>query len=70
MGFRRSFEIVLGLVAIAEGILSKEFKPMGWTTRLTWGHDENARIPRWIAGLFYVGLGLLLLYMGITGQGK
>ena len=68
MGFRQIVEIVLGLVGIAAGIFNKEFKPMGWTTRLTWGHDENAHIPRWIAGVFYVGLGLVLLFMGITGN--
>jgi len=50
MSFRRGFDIVLGLIAIASGLFSKEFKPIGWTTWLIWGRDENARIPRWIAG--------------------
>jgi hypothetical protein len=68
MGFRRGFDIVLGLIAIAGGLFSKEFKPIGWTTWLSWGRDENARIPRWVAGSFYCVLGLFLLYVGITGK--
>ena len=40
MGFRRGFDIVLGLIAIAGGLFSREFKPIGWTTWLVWGRDE------------------------------
>jgi len=68
MGFRRGFDIVLGLIAIAGGLFSREFKPIGWTTWLIWGRDENARIPRWIAGSFYFLLGAFLLYIGIKGK--
>ena len=42
MGFRRGFEIVSGLIAIAGGLFRKEFKPIGRTTWLIWGRDENA----------------------------
>lgn len=41
---------------------------MGWTTSLLWGNDDDARIPRWVAGPFYVLLGALLLYWGVTGK--
>ena len=68
MGIWRIVELVLGVFSILFGIFSKEFKPMGWTSWLIWGTGENARIPRWIAGLFYVVLGLLLFFIGLTGK--
>jgi hypothetical protein len=49
-------------------LVSKEFTPIGLTTLLIWGSRTNARIPRWIAAPFYVGLGLLILYWGIRGR--
>lgn len=64
----RVVEILLGLFVIGMGLFSTEFEPMGWTTRLIWGRGENARIPRWIAGTFYVVLGLVLLYAGVAGR--
>ena len=66
--FWRVVEILLGLFAIGSGLFSREFEPMGLTTRLIWGRGKNARIPRWIAGTFYVVLGLLILYIGVTGR--
>lgn len=66
--FWRVVEILVGLFGIGSGFFSKEFRPMGLTTFLIWGRGEHARIPRWIAGTFYVVLGLLLLYAGITGR--
>jgi len=66
--FWRVVEILMGLFLIGMGFFNREFTPTGWTTMLIWGRDENARIPRWIAGSFYFGLGVLLLYAGITGK--
>ncbi len=64
----RGLEILFGLVVIAMALFSKEFTPIGLTTRLIWGRGEDARIPRWIGGTFYVVLGLLLLYIGVSGK--
>lgn len=58
----------MGLICIAMGVFTPEFKPIGWTTWLIWGTGENARIPRWIAGTLYVLLGSFILYLGITGK--
>jgi len=66
--FWRVVQLVGALVCVTSGLFSKEFKPIGWTTRLIWGKDENTRIPRWVAGPFYVVGGLLLLYFGLTGK--
>jgi len=68
MDWWRVLKIVGGLICVGGGVFSKEFKPIGWTTALIWGRDENARIPRWIGGPFYVALGLLALYWGITNK--
>ncbi len=68
MSFERIVELVLGFGGLALGILVKEFKPVGWTTRLVWGKNENARIPRWIASSFYVVAGAFFLYLGFTGK--
>jgi hypothetical protein len=64
----RVVEVLVGLFSIGMGLLNKKFTPVGWTTMLIWGRGENARIPRWLAGSFYFALGLLLLYIGITGK--
>lgn len=58
----------LGLACISMGLFQSEFRPLGWTTNLIWGNDDNARIPRWIAGPFYFLLGALMLYWGIAGK--
>jgi hypothetical protein len=55
-------------MCILGGLFSKEFKPIGWTTALIWGNDEKARIPRWVAGPFYVVLGIIVLYWALTGK--
>lgn len=68
MDLWRVLKIILGLICIGSGLFSKEFQPIGWTTSLIWGRDENARIPRWVAGPFYVCLGLLVLYWGIANK--
>ena len=64
--FWRIVEVLMGLLLIGSGLVSKEFTPIGWTTILIWGKD--ARIPRWIAGTFYAVLGLLMLYWGLSGR--
>jgi hypothetical protein len=61
-------KLVLGIICILGGLFSKEFKPIGWTTALIWGRDENARIPLWVAGPFYVVLGSLVIYWAVTGK--
>lgn len=66
--FWRVVEILVGLFSIGMGVFKKEFTPIGWTTMLIWGRGENVRIPRWVAGAFYVALGLVLLYIGVTGR--
>jgi len=66
--FWRVVEVSMGLFCIGMGLFNKEFTPVGWTTMLIWGRGEKARIPRWIAGAFYGGLGLVLLYIGVTGR--
>jgi hypothetical protein len=50
------------------GLLAREFAPIGWTTKLIWGGEKDARIPRWIAGSFYVVLGVFSVYLGLTGK--
>jgi hypothetical protein len=55
-----------GVACIGMGLFKKEFKPLGWTTALVWGNDKNARIPRWIAGPFYVVLGAVMVYLSLT----
>ena len=59
---------VLGVSSILVGLFRTEFKPLGWTTAFIWGGDEGARIPRWVAGPFYVLVGALMLYWGISGK--
>jgi hypothetical protein len=66
--FWRVAEVLMGLFCVGMGLFNKEFTPLGWTTMLIWGRDENARVPRWIAGSFYFVIGALLLYGGITGK--
>ena len=66
--FWRVVEILLGLLNIGLGLFNKEFSPAGLTTMLIWGRGKKARIPRWIAGTFYAGIGVALLYAGITGK--
>jgi hypothetical protein len=61
-------EILIGLFCIGMGLFNTEFKPIGFTTLLIWGSDKNARIPRWIAGTFYFVLGLVTVYIGVTGK--
>ncbi len=68
MGFWRIAEIVLGVGGILYallGFLLKEYRPLGWTTKLMWG-EKN--IPAWVASPFYFLLGLLLLYWGLAGK--
>jgi hypothetical protein len=59
---------LLGAACLAMGLFKKEFIPLGWTTGLIWGNDKNARIPRSVAGPFYVVLGALMLYWGMSGK--
>ena len=68
MNFERIVELALGVGGLALGVLVKEFKPAGWTTRFVWGKSENARIPRWLASSFYVVAGFFFLYLGFTGK--
>ena len=68
MTFRRVVELVFGLASVAFGLFNKEFTPIGLTTLLIWGKDKNARIPRLVAGPFYVVLGLLMIYISLTGK--
>jgi hypothetical protein len=68
VSFWRIVEILMGFGCIALGIFNREFKPIGWTTWLVWGTGDDARIPRWIAGPFYVLLGVFALYMGFSGK--
>jgi hypothetical protein len=68
MGFERLVELALGFGGLALGILIREFKPAGWTTRLVWGKSEDARIPSWIGSSFYVLAGVFFLYLGFTGK--
>jgi hypothetical protein len=65
MTFWQTIICVGGVVCIGMGIFQREFRPMGWTTILVWGNDENARIPRWIARPFYVLLGALMVYLSL-----
>jgi hypothetical protein len=58
-GFRRIFRCVAGVACI---VLALEF---------VWRGAKHARTPRWfpwIAVPFYVVLGLLMLYWGLTGN--
>ena len=64
--FWRVVEVLVGLFSIKTGLFDKEFTPVGWTTMLIWG--RGTRIPRWIAGTFYVALGLVLLFIGVRGR--
>lgn len=59
-------KIAVGVLCIVGGLFQKEFKPIGWTTALIWGRDENAKIPRWVAGPFYVVLGALAIYWALA----
>jgi hypothetical protein len=68
MGFWRIAEIILGVFCVIWGVLNKEFIPIGWTTWLLLGTDKHDRIPRWIGVFFYILLGLLIIYMGLTGK--
>jgi hypothetical protein len=54
----------------SETAKASPFKPIGWTSELMWGNDENARIPLWVAGPVYVVLGLLTLYWWLTGNSR
>ena len=63
--FRHCADIALGVMGVLIGIFSKEFRPSGWTTALMFGKGEKARIPRAAAALFYMLVGLALLYHGI-----
>jgi hypothetical protein len=63
--FSHATTIIAGLVFVAIGLLKKEFSPLGLTTMLIW---RDGRIPRWIAAAFYILLGLLMLYLGMTGK--
>lgn len=58
-------KIAAGISGILVGIFVKEFRPIGWTTRLIWGGSENARIPRPIAAAFYLILGIVVLFWGL-----
>jgi hypothetical protein len=66
MGWWKIVRIAAALVCVGMGLFAKEFRPIGWTTALIWGRDKNARIPRYVAGPFYVLLGLLCLYWVFT----
>ena len=68
MTFWRTIELLIGFGCILMGLLAKEFTPIGWTTKLIWGGEKCARIPRWIAGSFYVVLGFFSVYLGLTGK--
>jgi hypothetical protein len=59
----RGVEIFVGLYNIRTGLFERNFTPIGWTTMVIWG--RGTRIPRWIAGSFYFGLGILLLCNGV-----
>jgi hypothetical protein len=56
---------LLGGVCVTTGLSNKKFTPLGWPTSMIWGSGENARIPRWVAGPFYVLLGSFLIYWAI-----
>ncbi len=58
-------KIALGILAVLMSLFVMEFRPTGWTTQLIWGDREGARIPRWLAALFYFIIGVVLLYRGI-----
>ena len=68
MDFWHFAKVVIGGLCVFFGLTEKEFKPLGWTTELIWGKGERAKIPRWVAGPFYVILGTLMIYWGLTGK--
>ena len=59
-------KIVLGVGCILLGLLRQEFTPLGWTTELVWG--KQGRIPRWVAGPFYILMRILILDLALTGK--
>jgi hypothetical protein len=70
MGLWGVTKILMGIGCILLGIFGSEFVPLGWTTELLWGKNSgrDGKIPRWIAGPFYVLLGLFVIYITLTGK--
>jgi hypothetical protein len=64
MNARNVFDIVLGILALGYGLLTKKFETLGFIT----GHIFKYREPpRWLFATFYCGIGCLMIYFGITG---
>jgi hypothetical protein len=68
VGFWGFVEIAGGVAIVLMGLLKKEFTPFNLITMIIWGGGKNAHVPRWIAAPFYILLGLLLIYIGLTGK--
>jgi hypothetical protein len=59
VGFRRIFRCVAGMACIALAL------------GFVWRKEKNARTPRWfpwVAVPFYILVGFLMLYWGLTGN--
>jgi len=64
--FWKVAKIALGVGCILLGLLRQEFTPLGLTTELVWG--KQGRIPRWVAGPFYILMRILILDLALTGK--
>jgi hypothetical protein len=62
------FKCAVALLFIAVGFFNKDFTPNSWTSKLFWEADEDARIPRSIAGPVFVVFGLVLLYRELMAK--
>ena len=62
------FKCGLAVIFISVGLFNKKFKPNSWTSKLMWGTDDDARIPRSIAGPVFVVFGLVMLYREFAGK--
>jgi len=59
MSARATFDLVVGIVAVAIGLLSTEFIPIGLFSRLIF--RRQSPMPRWLGATFYTGVGILLI---------
>jgi hypothetical protein len=66
VNFGGLFNLAAGITAIAFGLYSPKFEPMGITTAWVF---KNRNVPSWPFRLFYVGLGMVLMYAGFERLG-
>jgi hypothetical protein len=63
MNSGNALEIAFGILVVVFGLLTKDFRRLGFSIQFIY---KNRMPPRWLYGAVYCGVGIALIYQGIS----